>query len=85
MVTKEATPRRGKRKGDDRLVGSAEVLEMLGPEGRPLPPSTLSRWRRSGEFPDPEDEPRMGPVWRVGDVKRFARQRGLPREAAADE
>jgi hypothetical protein len=43
VVTKEATPRRGKRKGDDRLVGSA------------------------------------------GDVKRFARQRGLPREAATDE
>jgi hypothetical protein len=64
----------------DRLVGSAEVLEMLGPPGKPLPPSTLSRWRKSGEFPDPEGEPRMGPVWRLRDVKAFARRRNLPRD-----
>ena len=57
----------------DRVVSTSEVVELLG-VGR----STLARWRRAGDFPEPVQ---LGPHrvgWRISTIEGWltAREKG---------
>lgn len=49
------------------LWGPAEILEQLE-----VSKATLTRWRERDDFPAPEQELHMGPLWRAVDVREWA-------------
>jgi len=56
------------------LLGAAEVAELLG-----VTKQVASNWRsRDESFPAPVADLRSGPVWKLDDIVKWAKSKGIP-------
>src|SRR5260221_1589765 len=57
---------------EPKLVGTSEVAEMLL-----VSKQTITNWRTKGEFPEPIEELKAGPVWDRLQVLKWAQIKGI--------
>lgn len=53
------------------IVGPGEIARLMQ-----VHPTTVSRWRASGDMPLPDAQLDSGPVWRTGTVRKWAEATG---------
>lgn len=67
---------------DDAVCTVGDIMKFTG-----LTHQGVLRWRRMGRIPQPLDLPNMGPttprLWRVGDIRDWARKIGLLKDGVA--